>query len=55
MDLGTAAGVAASLALHAQPPAAPGDCPSFAFQDVNVTAVQEVLVGVYQQRVHGPV
>jgi hypothetical protein len=55
MDLGTAAGVAASLALDAQPPSAPGACPSWAFQDVNVTAVQEILVNVYQQRIHGPV
>ncbi len=55
LDLGVAAGVAASLALDASPPAQPGACPALQLQDTNVTAVQEVLVGTFRQRIHGPV
>lgn len=54
-DLGTAAGVAAALALDGAGPLAPGACPAIPLQDTNVTAVQAVLVNTYQQRVHGPV
>jgi hypothetical protein len=55
LDLGVAAGVAASLALDASPPTQPGSCPAMQLQDTNVTAVQEVLVNTYKQRIHGPV
>jgi hypothetical protein len=60
MDLGTAAGVAAALALGQGRNAAAGAaaapaCPALAFQDTNVTAVQEILVNTYKQRIHGPV
>jgi hypothetical protein len=57
MDLGTAAGVAAALSLRAAKATglAPGACPSTPLQDTNVTAVQDILVNVYQQRIHGPV
>ena len=44
VDLGAAAGVAAALVVEE----------GGAVQDTNVTRVQEVLVGVYGQRVHGP-
>jgi len=54
-DLGTAAGVAVALALQSGEAPAPGACPAFAVQDTNVTAVQEVLVNVYRQRIHGPI
>lgn len=55
-DLGTAAGVAVAQALEAGPaPPPPGSCPAFALQDTNVTAVQQTLVSVYKQRIHGPV
>jgi hypothetical protein len=58
VDLGAAAGVAAALALEAAPGAGTEDvCPGtgHALQDSNVTAVQDVLVRVYGQRIHGPV
>jgi hypothetical protein len=58
MDLGTAAGVAAALALDAAKAAASapvGACLATPLQDTNVSAVQAVLVGVYNQRVHGPI
>ena len=56
VDLGAAAGVAAALALEAAGQAGAGACAGLgrALQDTNVTAVQEVLVGVYGQRIHGP-
>lgn len=60
MDLGTAAGVAAALALDtarggpASSPMVRGACPAFQIQDTNVTAVQAILVNTFQQRVHGP-
>ena len=59
VDLGAAAGVAAALALEAA--AAPAGAPAAAcpalgleLQDTNVTAVQEALVRLYGQRIHGP-
>lgn len=57
MDLGTAAGVAARLALASAARAGlqTGVCPVMQLQDTNVTAVQEVLVNQYQQRIHGPI
>lgn len=59
MDLGTAAGVAASLALQEMKTTAgaegQGVCPSTPLQDTNVSAVQDALVGVYHQRIHGPI
>jgi hypothetical protein len=56
VDTGAAAGVAAALAVEAGGGAG-GACAGTgqAVQDTNVTAVQEVLVGVYGQRIHGPV
>jgi hypothetical protein len=66
VDLGAAAGVAAALALEAAGAGGSGGgsggggdgapCAGLghALQDTNVTAVQEVLVGVYGQRIHGP-
>jgi len=43
-DLGTAAGVAAALALRT----------GNAVQDSNITLVQEILVNKYKQKIHGP-
>ena len=56
VDLGAAAGVAAALALEAGGGARGAQCAGLGsdLQDANVTAVQEVLVGVYGQRIHGP-
>lgn len=55
MDLGSAAGVAVAHLLDQQSPgSAVGSCPSKAVQDTNVSAVQEVLSNVYQQKFHGP-
>ena len=61
VDLGAAAGVAAALAVEAAAaaggaPGARGACAGagLALQDTNVTAVQEVLVREYGQRIHGP-
>lgn len=51
-DLGTAAGIAASMLVKG---GASGSCPAIAAQDVNVTAVQDILTGVFKQRIHGPV
>lgn len=48
MDLGAAAGVAARMVIAA------GGSEVLAVQDVNVSAVQEVLVGQYGQRIRGP-
>lgn len=67
MDLGTAAGVAAALALESTKAAretrslgeplgvSGGTCLATPLQDTNVTLVQDVLVNVYKQRVHGPI
>ena len=58
MDLGTAAGVAAALLLGDAKGSLDftlGACPASPLQDTNVSAVQDVLVNVYQQRVHGPI
>jgi len=55
MDLGTAAGVAAALAIQSGVQGGPGSCPKLALQDTNVTAVQDLLVNYYQQRIHGPI
>ncbi len=62
VDLGTAAGVAAALALAAGPQSASAAdtgaasaCPYAPLQDTNVTDVQRVLVDTYQQRIHGPI
>lgn len=55
MDLGSAAGVAIAQLLDRQGGSIGSQCPSIPVQDVNVTAVQDVLVSVYNQRVHGPV
>ena len=62
VDLGAAAGVGAALALEA-PAAGPGSTHAratgacaglgLALQDTNVTAVQEALVHLYRQRIHG--
>jgi hypothetical protein len=54
VDTGAAAGVAAALAVEAA--AGAGACAGtgHAVQDTNVTAVQDVLVRVYGQRIHGP-
>jgi hypothetical protein len=58
MDLGAAAGVAAALALEEAAGGCSGGEPRCAIlpplQDTNVTAVQEVLVHRYRQRIHGP-
>lgn len=54
MDMGSAAGVAVAQLLDGGAAAKPGQCPTKAVQDTNITAVQEVLVNVYQQRIHGP-
>lgn len=51
-DLGTAAGVAAALALRGG--SGGGACPASHLADTNVTAVQDTLVRVYGQRIHGP-
>ncbi len=53
VDLGAAAGVAAALAVEAAANDGNGAC-SIAVQGTNVTAVQEVLVRKYNQRIHGP-
>ena len=56
MDLGTAAGVAAALALDtAASDSGAGTCLSVPLQDTNVSAVQDILVNVFKQRVHGPI
>jgi hypothetical protein len=58
MDLGTAAGVAVALALRAgaqQPHTSTSQCSFIPLQDTNVTAVQNILVNTFQQRIHGPV
>ena len=57
VDLGAAAGVAAALAVEAAAGEGAGEACAglgLALQDTNITAVQEVLVGVYGQRIHGP-
>ena len=54
MDLGSAAGVAVAQLLARAAPVGPGQCPSIAVQDANVSAVQDVLSSKYLQRVHGP-
>jgi hypothetical protein len=56
MDLGSAAGVAVAHLLDQQSPSgsAVGSCPFKAVQDTNVSAVQDVLSNVYQQKFHGP-
>ena len=51
-DLGTACGVAARLAIEAG--GGRGACPTHALQDTNVSAVQDILVAEFAQRVHGP-
>jgi len=56
MDLGSAAGVAVSYLLQASPLSkSKGSCPNLTVQDdVNITAVQEILSRVYKQKFHGP-
>ena len=54
VDLGVAAGVAAAQVLRGGGGGGGGACPALPLLDVNVTAVQDVLVGRYKQRVHGP-
>jgi hypothetical protein len=54
MDLGSAAGVAVAQLLGSRAPSSPtGSCPTVAVQDTNITAVQNVLMDVYGQRLHG--
>eukprot|EP00039_Didymoeca_costata_P010651 m.144175 g.144175 ORF g.144175 m.144175 type:complete len:689 (+) comp14911_c0_seq5:163-2229(+) len=55
MDLGTAAGVAVVQLMEKASQTSSNDsgC-GLAVQDTNITAVQDVLVNVYGQRVHGP-
>jgi len=55
MDLGTAAGIAAALAIQSGVQDGPGSCPKMALQDTKVTAVQNILEFKYQQRIHGPI
>jgi len=55
MDLGTAAGVAAGLAIKAGVNNGSGSCPKMALQDTQVSAVQNILVTKYGQRIHGPI
>jgi hypothetical protein len=55
MDLGTAAGIAAGLALQSGVKNGPGSCPNMALQDTKISAVQDILVNKYQQRIHGPI
>mgnify|MGYP000966999101 CR=1 FL=1 len=50
MSVGTAAGVAAAQIVGGRA----GGAAAAAVQDVNVTAVQQILVDVFRQRVHGP-
>lgn len=61
LDAGAAAGVAAALALEGNGGGGGGQradvvCPALAImmQDTNVTAVQNALVHLYGQRIHGP-
>jgi FAD dependent oxidoreductase len=56
MDLGSAAGVAVSYLLQAtpRPRSSKKACPDLTVQDdVNITAIQEILSGVYKQKFHG--
>lgn len=57
MDLGTAAGVAAALALDSGTAShsGAGTCLAVPLQDTNVSAVQDILVNAFKQRVHGPI
>ena len=56
MDLGSAAGVAVSYLLQASSLSKSNNaCPNLTVQDdVNITAVQEILSRVYKQKFHGP-
>ena len=57
MDLGTAAGVAATLILDEQYKQNPKNsiCPTVSVQNVNITMIQDILVNTYHQRIHGPI
>lgn len=58
MDLGTAAGVAASLILQDQKTRKVNGtsmCPTTTVQQVNITNIQNILVNTYHQRIHGPI
>jgi len=55
MDLGSAAGVAVASLLRAAPSHRKNSCPELTVQDdVNITAVQDILSRVYKQKFHGP-
>ena len=62
MDMGSAAGVAVAQLIESEKNRLPGGaaryaagtCPVTPVQDVNITAVQDVLLNRYHQRVHGP-
>jgi hypothetical protein len=56
MDLGSAAGVAVALLLQsASGTSGTKSCPDLTVQDdINITAVQEVLSSAYKQKFHGP-
>ena len=53
MDLGSAAGVAVAGLLAQEYPTSKGSCPPLKVQSVNVSHVQDVLLRVYKQRIHG--
>ena len=53
MDLGSAAGVAVAGLLAQEYPTIKGSCPSLKVQSVNISHVQDVLLNVYKQRIHG--
>lgn len=53
MDLGSAAGVAVAGLLAQEYPTSTGSCPLLKVQNANISYVQDVLLNVYKQRIHG--